>query len=94
MDSIIQKNTSRCFICHSRSYLEWHHVFGAANKKMSEKYKLMVRLCHNCHNEPPKGVHQNKEIRQALQAFVQQKAMEHYGWSIENFRDRFHKSYV
>ena len=94
MDSVIQKNPSRCFICHSRANLEWHHVYGAANKKISEKYKLMVRLCHFCHNEPPRGVHQNRVIRQALQAFVQKQAMEHYGWSVDDFRDRFHKSYV
>ena len=94
MDSIIQKNTSRCFICHSRSNLEFHHVYGGANRSISEKYGLKVRLCHNCHNEPPYGVHQNKERREALQAFVQKKAMEYYGWSIDDFRDRFHKSYV
>jgi hypothetical protein len=94
MDSIIQKNTSRCFICHSNIWLEWHHVFGAALKKKSEKYKLMVRLCHYCHNEPPYGVHQNKEFRLKLQAIAQKKAMAHYGWSREDFRREFYKNYI
>lgn len=94
MDSIIQKDTSRCFICHSRQWLEWHHIFGAALKKKSEKYKLMVRLCHYCHNEPPNGVHQNREIRRKLQAFSQKKAMKHYGWDKDRWIKEFYKNYL
>ena len=94
MESIIQKDTSKCFICHSRSWLEWHHVFGGALRSKSEKLGLKVRLCHYCHNEPPKGVHQNAYIRRKLQAHVQKKAMEHYGWTIEDFRREFYKSYI
>ena len=60
----------------------------------SEKYGLKVRLCHYCHNEPPDGVHQNKDRRLKLQAYVQGKAMEYYGWSVEDFRKEFYKSYV
>ena len=94
MYSILQKHTDRCLICHSNTWLEWHHVFGAALKKKSEKYKLMVRLCHYCHNEPPYGVHQNKENRRRLQAIAQRAAMAKYGWSEEDFRREFYKSYI
>ena len=92
--SIIQKNTSRCFICHSNIWLEWHHVFGAALRDKSEEYGLVVRLCHYCHNEPPYGVHQNKENRRRLQAIAQRAAMAKYGWSEEDFRGEFYKSYI
>jgi len=37
------------------------HIFGAANRKHSEEDGLVVDLCHACHNEPPDGVHFNKE---------------------------------
>ena len=94
MESIVQKDTERCFFCHSRFWLEWHHIFGAALKKKSEKYGLMVRLCHYCHNEPPAGVHQNKEIRRSLQAFAQEKAMARYEWSVEDFIKEFYKNYL
>jgi hypothetical protein len=94
MDSIIQKHTDRCFICGAPRGLEWHHVFGGAMRDKSEKYGLKVRLCHYCHNEPPNGVHQNKDHRLKLQAYVQGKAMEHYGWTVEDFRKEFYKSYV
>lgn len=60
MKSIIQKNYDRCFECGCTYGLEEHHIFGASNRKWSEKYGLKVRLCHYCHNEPPMGVHHNK----------------------------------
>ena len=94
MDSIIQKHTDRCFICHSRNWLEWHHVFGGALRSKSERLGLKVRLCHYCHNEPPNGVHQNREIRLKLQSYAQKKAMKYYEWSEEDFRSEFYKSYI
>ena len=94
MDSIIQKNPSKCFICGSRHWLEWHHIFGGALRSKSERLGIKVRLCHYCHNEPPNGVHHNKEIRQKLQSFAQKKAMYHYGWSVEDFRREFYKNYI
>lgn len=51
----------RCFMCGSKNWLEEHHIFGGANRKLSTKYGLTVYLCHNCHNEPPNGVHHNQE---------------------------------
>ena len=92
--SIIQKDASRCLICHSNIWLEWHHVFGAALKKKSEEHGLMVRLCHYCHNEPPYGVHQDRERRRKLQALAQEQAMEKYGWSTEDFIKEFYKNYL
>lgn len=60
----------------------------------SEEYGLKVYLCHYCHNEPPNGVHQNRENRLALQAKAQKIAMEHYGWTVEDFRAKFRKNYI
>jgi hypothetical protein len=39
-------------------------------------------------------VHQNREIRRKLQAIAQKKAMEHYGWSTEEFIEKFRKNYL
>lgn len=66
MRSIVQKNNDECFMCGRSYWLEEHHIFGAANRKHSTKYGLVVNLCHWCHNEPPDGVHHNKENRERL----------------------------
>lgn len=69
--SILQKNTEECFFCKSTRWLEWHHIFNASNKKHSEKYGMMIRVCHWCHNEPPLGIHHNKGARRRLQRLAQ-----------------------
>ena len=91
--SILQTEKD-CFICGSQRWLEEHHVFGAGCRKLSEKYGLKVYLCHNCHNEPPNGVHFNAENSNELKAHAQEVAMEHYGWSIDEFRQIFGKNYL
>lgn len=56
-----------CYICGRRA-TEWHHIFGGANRINSTKYGLVVPLCHACHNEPPNGVHFNREVMDWLRA--------------------------
>lgn len=92
--SIITNYENRCYMCGSSRLLEKHHVFGGAYRSKSEKYGLTVRLCHNCHNEPPMGVHHNAERMQRLKARSQMKAMVHYGWSVEDFVGMFGKNYL
>lgn len=58
--SIITPHGEYCFICGRRA-TEKHHIFGGPNRRLSEKYGLTVPLCHWCHNEPPNGVHFNRE---------------------------------
>ena len=60
-----------CFLCGRYAYTERHHIFGAANRKLSEQDGLVVDLCHSCHNEPPNGVHFNKERMDALRRYGQ-----------------------
>lgn len=84
----------KCYICGSTQWIEKHHVFGGANRKLSEKYGLTVDLCHYHHNEPPDGVHFNKEIREHLQADIQRAAMERYGWTTEDFIKIFGRNYL
>ena len=92
--TIITNEYERCLICGSYRWIEWHHVFGASNRKKSTHYGLVVPLCRWHHNEPPNGVHFNAELRQRLQAMAQRKAMKHYGWTVDQFRAVFGKNYI
>lgn len=96
--SIIQADKSRCYLCGLNNYfepLDEHHVYGGANRKLSEKYGLKVYLHHSrCHIFAKTAVHQNAAINNALKAKVQKIAMEHYGWTEDDFRKIFGKSYL
>ena len=83
-----------CDLCGKYGYLELHHIFGGANRSLSEKYGLVVNLCHECHNEPPDGVHFNAENMLALRKWAQKQAMENYGWDEAEFIKIFGRSYL
>lgn len=58
MKSIIQK-TKECYFCGSTYDLHEHHIFGASNRKWSEKYGLKIWLCGRHHNLSNDSVHFN-----------------------------------
>ena len=92
--SILQQDDDVCFLCGGYGATEWHHIFGGADRKKSEHYGLKVRLHHDCHNEPPEGVHFNKDKMQYLHEEGQKAAIKKYGWSIDEFRRIFGKNYL
>lgn len=98
MHSIMQDDTDYCYLCGMNSNLEpldCHHCIGGSNRKNSEKYGLKVYLHHNkCHIFGANSVHQNAEVGKMVKAKAQQKAMQHYGWSVEDFRNIFGKNYL
>lgn len=98
MESIIQKDKSHCFICGMNTNLEpldCHHVFGGANRTKSEKYGLKVYIHHSrCHIFGENSVHKNAEVDRALKRIMQKKAMQHYGWSVDEFIEIFGKNYI
>jgi hypothetical protein len=76
MESILQQSR-RCLVCGITA-VECHHVFGASNRKLSEKYGLTVWLCHKHHNEPPEGVHFNREFADDLKEWAQMEFEKYY----------------
>lgn len=98
MKSVIQKNKGKCYICHQNPNgdpLDCHHVFGGAFRSKSEKYGLTVYIHHSrCHIFGENAVHVNARVCRALQAHVQKKAMQIYGWSEEEFRTLFGRNYI
>jgi hypothetical protein len=65
---------------------------GTANRKLSEKYGLKVKLCHFCHNEPPNGVHFNKERMEKLKIEGEKMFILYYNSSISEFIRIFGKN--
>ena len=48
--SIMTDDMDACYVCGKRAD-EIHHVMHGPDKKLSEKYGLMVPLCRGCHNK-------------------------------------------
>lgn len=74
MKSILQ-NEQECYICGTTRTLECHHIFGAANRKLSEKYGLKVYLCKYHHEE----AHKSRALGDALRRTAQKAYEKRYG---------------
>lgn len=91
-------NGKNCWLCGrngAADQLDKHHIFGGPNRKLSEKYGLVVYLCHHrCHIFGKDAVHNSVDTMQELHEYGQRKAMEENGWTVDDFRDVFGKSYL
>lgn len=87
-----------CWLCGRNGNgdpLDHHHIFGGPNRKLSEKYGLVVDLCHfQCHIFGVDAVHNNPDTMQELHEYGQRKAMHDNGWSKEDFIRIFGKNYL
>jgi hypothetical protein len=58
-----------CRACGATA-IELHHCFyGTANRKLSDKYNLVIWLCRDCH----KRMHSDKAFRQKYQKMAKAK---------------------
>lgn len=71
-----------------------HEVFFGANRQKSIEYGLVVFLTPAMHNMSDKGVHFNREFDLKLKRIGQAAAMERYGWTVDEFRKIFGKSFL
>ena len=71
-----------------------HHVFGGANRKLSEKDGLYFYLRPEMHNMSDKGIHYNKEFDNQVKIIGQKAFMKYYHKSSEEFRKIFGKNYL
>lgn len=94
MDSIIPGDSKeKCFICRKYGYTEEHHIFGASDRKWSEKFGLKVHLCVD-HHKGRYGVHGMDGAK--LAAYLHETGQEAFEekHTREEFRQYFRKSYL
>lgn len=93
LTSVFTDDMDTCIFTGS-PYVERHHIFGASNRKNSEKYGFVVPLRYDLH---PNGARADRryaaEIDKYLKEMAQTYFEEHYG-TREDFRDIFGKSYL
>ena len=74
-----------------------HEIFfGRANRQKSIAHGLVVFLAPQDHNMSMYGVHNFKghEFDEHLKQLGQKVAMQYYGWSVDDFREKFGKNYL
>ncbi len=92
MKSIIQ-DRKECIVCGSWNVEDHHIFFGAAKRKISEKYGLKVWLCPT-HHRGTNGVHGKNGHKLDMQLKeLGQKAFE-WKHTREEFLERFGKNYL
>jgi hypothetical protein len=74
---IQMQDRKECYVCHCVTDLEHHHVFGGANRPLSELYHLKVWLCYKDH-QGDQGIHYNRPLRKQIQEMARQKFIEVY----------------
>lgn len=88
----------KCFLCGRNGLydpLDRHHIFPGANRSNSEKYGLVVYLCHSdCHIYGPNAVHRNPDVMKMLKKWGQRKAMKENGWTKKDFIKVFGRNYL
>lgn len=90
--SILQSNKA-CYICGTTLNLHLHHIYGGANRSLSDKDGCVVYLCVN-HHTGVQGVHLNRKIDLALKARCQKEYMKQFNKTKEDFIKRYGKSYL
>ena len=92
LKSIITENECECYLCGKTDGLQLHHIFGASDRVLSEKYGLKVPLCWNCHHGT-RGAHgtDGAETQQLLH-LIGQSAFIHFYPELD-FNSIFRKSY-
>lgn len=61
MNSILQ-DKKECFITHRTYGLHKHHIYGGANRRISEEHGFYIWLVPELHNMSNKGIHFNKDF--------------------------------
>ena len=90
--SIIVECMDNCFVCGS-PYVEVHHImYGTANRKLSDKYGLVVPLCQE-HHTGSTGVHFKRSLDLCLKKLAQEKFDDLYGANT-SFKEVFGKNYL
>lgn len=87
--SIVQSDHSKCYICSCHNELQRHEPFNGANRTKSKNLGLWVTLCRWCHemcHRYPDG------YGESMKRETQSRAMLHYGWDYDDWRQRFGKS--
>lgn len=89
--SIIQSE-KECYVCHTRIGLHIHETWFGKNRQNSIEDGLVVYLCGKHHNLSKEGVHFNHELDYKLKIMAEQKWIEYYHKTKEDFLKKYKRN--
>lgn len=92
LKSVFTDDLEHCYLTGSNQ-VHIHHIFGASNRKRSEKYGFVIPLHPYYHNMSNEGVHFNRELDLKFKRMAQEYFEENHGTRRE-FISEFGKSYL
>lgn len=75
-------------------WLVRHEVFHGPNRQKSIELGLYVFLSPDAHNMASYGVHFNRQFETYLQEVSQRRAMEYYGWTLDDWMRVIGRNYI
>ena len=91
--SLMQKE-KRCIVCGSMFNIHTHEVYFGKNRQKSIEDGCCVYLCGKHHNQSNEGVHFNHELDMKLKKEMEVAWLEYYNKTIQDFRERYGRSYL
>lgn len=92
MAKSILQTQKQCYFTGRTDKLHCHHIYGAGNRRISDREGFTVYLIPELHNMSSKGVHFNRELDLQLKRDCQRKYEETH--SREDFIKLIGKSYL
>ena len=91
----IISNDKKCYICGTNQNLHLHHVIFGKNRRKADDDGLTVYLCYY-HHEGTDGVHGLKghELDMKLKMIAEQRWLEFYNKTVDDFIKRYGKNYL
>ena len=84
--SVLTDDLAHCVITGSPT-VAIHHVFGAANRSLSEKYGFVIPLRPDWHNMADYEIHFNRDLDLYWKRRAQEYYEAHYGTRAELMRE-------
>lgn len=91
--SLLQKQ-KQCYVCGTKINIHTHEVYFGKNRQKSIKDGCCIYLCGNHHNQSNQGVHFNHELDMKLKKEMEVAWLEYYNKTIQDFRERYGRSYL
>jgi len=78
MTKSILQQTKECFVTHRTYGLHKHHIYGGANRRMSEENGFYIWLIPELHNMSDRGIHFDKAFDLRIKRLCQAEYEKHH----------------